>query len=146
MQPVHIQNSQGGRNQAAVIVDQKGKQTLLAGSLDFYERGIIRRLADIVDFTDRTHSMILFGIRNRKQNWSIFYGNGWDTMRYENARFVMEENGDSGLLTVFDSQAGQDRKATVSVNAGTLTYRGASANRIYRVIGGSGLFEPVESN
>ena len=89
------------------------------------------------------NSGILIGTDSGGQDWSIFYGGGWNMQRYRNARLSLNPDGNSGVLTVFDSQLGQDRTANVSVNDGTLTYRGRGVDRVYRVIGGSELLAPV---
>ena len=73
------------------------------------------------------------------QDWSIFYGGGWNMDRFGNARLSLNQDGKSAVLTVFDSQLGEDRTANVSVNAGSLTYRGHGVDRVYRVIGGAEL-------
>ena len=145
--PAFIRNAQGG-GQASINVDVRGNVTLASGSLAFGAAGFVPEFADVWDVFDRDHvapfnSGILVGMDSGSQDWSIFYGGGWNVQRFGNARLSLNQDGSSGVLTVFDSQLGQDRTANLSVNNGTLTYRGRGVDRVYRVIGGSELLGVV---
>jgi VCBS repeat-containing protein len=140
-QPAFIE---GGNSQATIQIDARGNVTLQSGSLALGAAGFVREFTDVWDFFDSSdvapaNSGILFGLESGTQDWSIFYGDAWNMQRFGNARLSINQGGSSGVLTVFDSQLGQDRTANVSVNNGTLTYRVQGADRVYRVIGGSSL-------
>lgn len=133
---------EGGSNAAKLDLDVNGNVTVTDGSLNFDEGGFVPEFADVwrlfaLSEEAPNNSAVLFGFEGGSQDWSMFIGPGWDTERYSNPRFSPSSDGNSGVLTVFDSQAGQDRTANVSTQAGTLSYRGTGSDRVYRVIGGS---------
>ncbi|MBI2477521.1 MAG: tandem-95 repeat protein [Planctomycetia bacterium] len=143
-QPAFIQ----GGGQATFSLDALGNVAFQTGSLAFGADGFIPEFTDVWDVFDSSDvapqdSGILIGMDGGGQDWSIFYGGGWDMQRYGNARLELNADGNSGVLTVFDSQLRQDRTANLSANNGTLTYRGHGVDRVYRVIGGSELLGPV---
>jgi hypothetical protein len=128
-------------NQASLELDLIGNVTVTGGSLNFPQDGFAPEFADVwllFALSEQEDSGILFGTQG-SESFSIFTGPGWDVSRFSNARFAPGADGDSGVLTVFDAQAAQDRTAAVSTQTGTLTYRGTGASRVYRVIGGSEL-------
>ena len=139
---------QGGSSQASLNLDVRGNVTVESGSIDSGADGFVPEFADVWDVFDSSHvapqnSGVLVGMDSEGQDWSIFYGGGWDMERYGNARLSLNQAGNAGVLTVFDSQLNADRTADVSVDDGTLTYRGRGADRVYRVIGGSELLGSV---
>ncbi|HUG70779.1 MAG TPA: tandem-95 repeat protein [Pirellulaceae bacterium] len=82
-------------------------------------------------------SSVLFGV-DGSHNISMLEGE-WANGRYSNIRFVPSADGSAGTLTVFDHQLGTDRVANVSTAAGTLTFRGTGAARVYQIVGGPSL-------
>ncbi|MBC8355870.1 MAG: tandem-95 repeat protein [Planctomycetes bacterium] len=146
-QPVFIQNGQGDSDQATIDLDVNGNVIVRSGALNFSEAGFVPEFADVwrlfsLSEEAPNNSGILFGMQGA-QEWSMFLGSGWDMTRYGNARFTPGQDGNSGVLTVFDSQAGEDRTANVSTQSGTLSYRGTGSDRVYRIIGGSSLLGTV---
>ena len=136
----------GAATQASLTLDLRGNVVLTSGSLSFGTGGFTPEFADVWDLFalsggDANSSGILFGVQGSGQEWSTFVGSGWDANRFSNARFTPGADGNSGVLTVFDSVSGADRSANVSTQAGSLTYRGTGTDRVYRVIGGSSLLE-----
>jgi hypothetical protein len=128
-------------NRASLNLDFRGNVSLTHGSLNFGDNSFTPEYADVWDLfalgqRPPNDSGILFGIQGT-QKWSIFAGTGWDLNQYTNPRFTPNADPNSGVLTVFDIAAQQDRTVNVSTQAGTLTYRGTGADRVYRVIGGS---------
>lgn len=144
VQPSFLQGGSG--EQASVALDMQGNVTM-NGSLSFTEGSFTPGFIDPYDIFALSgqspfNSGIAFGMRGA-QDWAIFFGRDWDMDQFSNARFHANADGFSGTLTVFDSQAGADRTANVSTQAGTLTFRGTSTDRVYRVIGGSSLLGPA---
>jgi hypothetical protein len=141
-QPAFVR--QGASASASLNLDVRGNVTVTGGSLNFSTGGFTPEFADVWDLFalsgggQGNSSGILFGVQGT-QKWSMFAGSGWDLNRFSNARFTPGAGGNSGVLTVFDSATQQDRTANVSTQAGTLTYRGNGADRVYRVIGSSAL-------
>ncbi|MEO8493500.1 MAG: tandem-95 repeat protein [Planctomycetota bacterium] len=147
-QPVFVESS--GTSQAQFNLDLRGNVTMAGGSFNFAEGGFTPEFADVWKFfalsqQDPTDSGILFGSQGG-QKWSILDGSNWNADRYSNPRFTPGADLNSGVLTVFDAQAGADRSANVSTQAGTLTYRGNGVDRVYRIIGGSELLGSVSAN
>lgn len=142
-QPVFIQNNQGTTNTAQLELDINGNVLVTDGSLSFGEGGFAPEFADVwrlfaLSEQAPNNSGIIFGMQG-SQDWSMFVGPGWNMDDYSNPRFTSGADGNSGVLTVFDSQASVDRTANVSTQAGTLTYRGTGSDRVYRVTGDSSL-------
>jgi len=135
----------GASNQATLELDVNGNLVVTGGSLNFALAGFVPEFSDVwrlFALSEQNDSGVLFGSEG-SESFSIFTGSGWDMSRFSNARFAPAADGNSGVLTVFDAQAGQDRTANVSTQAGTLTYRGIGAERVYRIIGGSELLSTV---
>ena len=150
-QPLFIQNNHGGSNTMQLAIDQSGNVTPIGGTTNFGEGGFVPEFSDVFDHfihlqNSPFDSGILFGSQNGTQGWSVLYGDGWDLTRYGNARLSINSDGESGVLTVFDSVLGQDRTANVSTKDATLTSRGKGTDKIYRVIGGSSLLGSSSSN
>ena len=82
-------------------------------------------------------SSVLFGV-DGGHSISMLEGE-WANGRYSRVRFVPSADGSTGTLTVFDHQLGTHRVAHVSTAAGTLTFRGNGAARVYQIVGGPSL-------
>ena len=150
-QPVFIANREGASDTMSLTIDQRGNVSISGGSSNFGERGFVPEFADIFDHfihlqDPRYDSGILFASQGGSQAWSSTFGDRWNTTRYSNPRLAINSDGESGVLTVFDSSLGQDRTANVSTANATLTSRGKGADRIYRVIGGSELLGSAASS
>lgn len=142
-QPVFIQNNQGG-NTMDLTIDQRGNASLSGGSSNFGEGGFAPGFEDAFPHFGHLQgepysSGILFGVQPGVQDWSMFFGSEWDVSRYSNARLSLSSDGESAVLTVYDSVSETDRTANISTKDATLASRGSGSDRIYRVIGGSSL-------
>lgn len=148
-QPAFVQG--GGSNSFSLTIDQRGNVSVTGGSANFGEGGFVPEFADVFDHflhlgDAPNDSGITIATQGGSQEWSTFYGSGWDMNRFSNARLAINSGGQSGVLTVFDSVLGQDRTVNVSTANATLTSRGTGSDRIYRVIGGSSLLGSVSSS